>query len=268
MVKESPIQGRGLFAVAPIAMGEVVCVKGGHIIDRAKLSELQPTLGPAEIQVGDDLFVCPATEEEREGSMIFSNHSCTPNIGVRGEITFIAMRDIVAGEELTHDWAMTDNSDEVMDCHCGSANCRRRVTGKDWQMPELQKRYAGYFSAYLADKIATLATLILVLAAGLAGGQEITLEEIKVEAVYVSPLELPLSKAVDRLIEELRLKEESERILDLKEANKSGLTRVLELTRYSPISLGASDPRIDTFFQQNYMRADLNPREKSALFDD
>jgi len=27
------------------------------------------------------------------------------------------------------------------------------VTGKDWQRPELQERYAGYFSAYLARKL-------------------------------------------------------------------------------------------------------------------
>ncbi len=30
------------------------------------------------------------------------------------------------------------------------------LTGKDWQRPDLQKRYAGYFSAYLARKIALL----------------------------------------------------------------------------------------------------------------
>jgi hypothetical protein len=32
------------------------------------------------------------------------------------------------------------------------------VTGKDWQRRELQKRYAGYFSAYLARKITMLGT--------------------------------------------------------------------------------------------------------------
>ena len=30
------------------------------------------------------------------------------------------------------------------------------LTGKDWQRPDLQKRYAGYFSAYLARKIILL----------------------------------------------------------------------------------------------------------------
>jgi SET domain-containing protein len=46
--------------------------------------------------------------------MIFSNHSCEPNIGVQGQIVFVAMRDIAAGEELTHDWATTDDEDYRM----------------------------------------------------------------------------------------------------------------------------------------------------------
>ena len=159
IVKESPIEGRGLFARAQIRRGEIVCIKGGHIIDRATLIRLQPTLGPAEIQIADDLFICPTTAEEREGSMIFSNHSCDPNIGVRGEITFVAMRDISAGEELTHDWAMTDDDESSTNCKCGAINCRRILTGKDWQRPELQRRYGNYFSAYLLEKIARAAKL-------------------------------------------------------------------------------------------------------------
>ena len=40
--------------------------------------------------------------------MIFSNHSCNPNIGVQAQIVFVALGRIVAGEELTHDWATTE----------------------------------------------------------------------------------------------------------------------------------------------------------------
>ena len=152
-VRPSPIHGRGLFAREAIAQGEVVAVKGGHIISRAQLREITPLLGPVEIQVGDDLFIAPLTPEEREGSMLYTNHSCNPNLGLRGEITFVALRDIAAGEELTHDWAMTDDDDYSMECHCEAPQCRGTLTGKDWQRRDLQKRYAGFFSAYLAGKI-------------------------------------------------------------------------------------------------------------------
>jgi SET domain-containing protein len=153
-VRESKIHGRGLFAKADVAQGEIVVVKGGHIVDRETLRrEITPNLGPVEIQIDDDLFIAPVNAVERELSMLYSNHSCDPNLGLRGEITFVAMREIRAGEELTHDWAMTDDDDYSTECYCGASSCRKVLTGKDWQKPELQRKYAGYFSAYLARKI-------------------------------------------------------------------------------------------------------------------
>jgi len=159
-VRESKIHEHGLFATAGISKDEIVAVKGGHIVDRKTLREkITPRLGPVEIQIDENLFIAPVTEEERELSMLYSNHSCDPNLGVRGEITFVAMRDIRGGEELTHDWAMTDDDDYSVECKCGAPNCRRILTGKDWQRPDLQNRYTGYFSAYLADKISRQAML-------------------------------------------------------------------------------------------------------------
>jgi uncharacterized protein len=153
-VRESKIHGHGLFATSDIAKDETVAVKGGHIISREQLREkVSPLLGPVEIQIDDDLFIAPVTEEEREDSMLYTNHSCDPNLGMRGEITFVAIRDIRAGEELTHDWAMTDDDDYSVECKCGVPNCRKILTGRDWQRSELQARYAGYFSEYLARKI-------------------------------------------------------------------------------------------------------------------
>ena len=152
-VKESPIHGKGLFAVEAIEEGEIVCIKGGAIFDRAALRAIAARLGPAEIQIAEDLFIGPLTNEEREAGMLYSNHSCDPNIGVRGQIVFVSMRPIRAGEELTHDWAMTDDDDYEMQCHCGSKDCRRLITGRDWKRPELQKKYRGYISWYLAEKI-------------------------------------------------------------------------------------------------------------------
>ncbi len=158
-VRESKIHGRGLFAMADIAKDEIVAVKGGRIVVGKTLREkITPRLGPVEIQIDDNLFITPVTDEERELSMLYSNHSCDANLGMRGEIIFVAMRDIRAGEELTHDWATTDNDDYSVECKCGAPNCRKILTGKDWQRPDLQERYAGYFSAYLARKIAALDT--------------------------------------------------------------------------------------------------------------
>jgi uncharacterized protein len=153
IVKDSPIHGRGLFASQSLTKGEIVAIKGGYIFDAATLREVQARLGPAEIFVTENLFIGPVTEAEREGGMIFSNHSCDPNIGIQGQIVFVAMRDIKADEELTHDWATTDDDTYEEPCNCGALNCRKVVTGQDWRRKDLQEKYRGYFAWHLQRKI-------------------------------------------------------------------------------------------------------------------
>jgi hypothetical protein len=93
------------------------------------------------------------TAAEVPRNKMFINHSCTPNVGIRGQIIFVALRDISAGEELTYDWAMEENRPDRTRCRCGTRRCRRVLTGQDWKIPGLQRRYRGYFSSYLAEKI-------------------------------------------------------------------------------------------------------------------
>jgi len=152
-VRASPIQGQGLFARQAIATGEIVAVKGGYVLTRARWGALEPVLGPAEIQLTEDLVIAPVRSEERHGAMLYTNHSCDPNIAIQGQIVFVAMRDIAPGEELTHDWATTDDGDYELECRCGSPRCRRVVTGKDWRKPELRARYRGWFCWFLQRKI-------------------------------------------------------------------------------------------------------------------
>ncbi len=83
---------------------------------------------------------------------VMINHSCDPNVGFRGNVIYVALRDIAAGEELFHDYAMERSDDYTLDCRCGSRLCRGKVTGDDWKLPELQRRYGDYFSIYLRRK--------------------------------------------------------------------------------------------------------------------
>src|SRR5689334_4910685 len=137
--RSSPIDGRGLFSTAAITKGEVVVVKGGYVLTRDQRDRIGEELGPSEIQITEDLFIRPATLNERESGMMHLNHSCEPNLGLQGQIVFVAIRDIATGEELTIDYAMTDDEPYEMECQCGSETCRKLITGADWQNPELQK---------------------------------------------------------------------------------------------------------------------------------
>jgi SET domain-containing protein len=157
-VRTSTIRGRGLFAIEAIAKGEIVCVKGGHLHNRAELVKNAGVVNDADLQVADDLFLAPRTAAEFEGVMMFLNHSCEPNVGIQGQIVFVSLREIAVGEELTIDYAMIDQDTEPMECRCGAAGCRRVVTGQDWQKPELQRKYGNHFAWFLLEKIRAAAT--------------------------------------------------------------------------------------------------------------
>jgi uncharacterized protein len=138
--------------VAPIAAGEVVAVKGGHVVDSATLATLSEHLAGSEIQIAEDLYLVALSDDEYEPVMLFVNHSCEPNLGFSGNVVLVAMREIGPGEELTVDYCLFDCAPEPMTCRCGTPSCRGTVTGEDWRLPELRVRLAGWFSTYLAER--------------------------------------------------------------------------------------------------------------------
>jgi uncharacterized protein len=149
----SSIAGRGLFAVEPIADGELVAIKGGHIVTTEAVKSLPERLQNSEIQISDGFSLVALEEAEYEPVMLFLNHSCEPNVGFAGNIVLVAMRDVGAGEELTTDYALFDDYDGAMECECGTPSCRGTIGGRDWQRPDLQRKYGSYFSSYLLARV-------------------------------------------------------------------------------------------------------------------
>lgn len=152
--RPSAIEGRGLVAVEPVAAGEVVAVKGGHIVDTATLRSLPEKLQNTDVQIADGFHLVALDDAEYEGVMLFLNHSCEPNVGFGGNVVLVAMRDIASGEELTTDYAFFDDYEGSMECRCGTPACRGVIDGRDWRRSELQRRYGRYFSWYLRQRFA------------------------------------------------------------------------------------------------------------------
>ncbi len=149
----SRIHGLGMFAKSKIERGEIVFIKGGHIVRKSELYFDRPI--SSYLPIDDQYFIGATQKDEEEGIKLYLNHSCEPNCGLRGEITFVALNKIQEGKELSCDYAMIDNEDYKFECNCGSYSCRKLITGFDWKIKELQEKYANYFARYLLDKIST-----------------------------------------------------------------------------------------------------------------
>lgn len=158
-VRTSGIEGKAGFATSLIHEGEAVVVIGGTVFTDAEFREfvLTGVLFDA-IQIGEDRHLVDLTPDSRatNGSL---NHSCDSNLWMRDEVTLVARRDILPGEELTVDYALfTAVPDWVLEvpCACGSPVCRHTITGNDWQFPEVQERYRDHFSPFINARIIQL----------------------------------------------------------------------------------------------------------------
>lgn len=91
----------------------------------------------------------------------YLNHSCNANVGFATDTSLVAIRDIAKGEEISNDYSMTEflvGFFPGFECGCGSDECRGQVTPNDWRRPELQKRYAGYFTSAVEALIKSVTT--------------------------------------------------------------------------------------------------------------
>ncbi len=142
--------GNSIFTLEPIKKGELIAVFGGVVYEWETFIHLPERERSLCIQVEDRHFLVPRPI----GKGDYVNHSCNPNAGLSGQIGLVAMRDIQIGEEVCFDYAMSDTMPyDEFECLCGATTCRHKVSGNDWQRPELQKRYAGYFSPHVQRKI-------------------------------------------------------------------------------------------------------------------
>ena len=124
-----------------------------------EINNLPEQLREFPMQIEERFVLSPPMNVTEPEDADFFNHSCEPNCGFRGQIFLVAMRDIKNNEEITFDYAMVvskpigSDFQFEMECNCGSTNCRKKITRDDWKIAELQKKYAGYFSEYLQERI-------------------------------------------------------------------------------------------------------------------
>lgn len=153
--KATSSKGFGLFAKEPVAKGELICITTGRIMHQDDVKFFRFPYHCFQVEL--HLQLAP-TDFNSFNGIFTTNHSCTPNAGIRNSLALVALMDIKIGEEICFDYCMTDCTFEdqptvSMECLCGTTSCRQVITDLDWKRKDLQLKYKGYFSTYLQEII-------------------------------------------------------------------------------------------------------------------
>ena len=155
VLRKSPIQGVGTFAIEPIPAGQLLILTTGGLVltpehRQSQTIELEAEMYNEEWLSNGLSIVTPKVFH------YYVNHCCEPNavdLSRSPHITqYVALRDISAQQEITTDYGIFGGS-RIEPCTCKSPHCRGRVTPDDWQLPELQQRYRMYFPWHLEQRI-------------------------------------------------------------------------------------------------------------------
>ncbi len=137
VVRESAIQGLGIFARRPF--------RAGDRIRRVNVVREITAESPLRHDLGERADHC----DYPDGKVVLLgfpdrhvNHSCDPNayqLFEQGGSFLVARRTIEAGEEITCDYNINITAGTSWPCNCGARRCRGQVAGDffllslDWQ---------------------------------------------------------------------------------------------------------------------------------------
>jgi SET domain-containing protein len=153
--------GNGLVASKPFRCGATILRIDGEIVTDEQVWrywDVDPRRAENCFRFDEDHYLDP------EGELgAFANHSCNPNAGAvkkGGRLYLVAIRDIAAGDEVTHDYSTLLGADDGwrMRCNCGEANCRKIVKSFPTLPASVRQRYQrlgvvpGFVSAGLSTQ--------------------------------------------------------------------------------------------------------------------
>lgn len=123
LIRSSSIHAAGCYTMRAIRKGRRVCEYDGPRFSKEVADERYKD------RLVTYLFSCGSngTVIDGFGAAMFINHSCDPNCETEeaeGRIFICALRDIVAGEELTYEYNLHDSDYADGDCHCGAPQCK------------------------------------------------------------------------------------------------------------------------------------------------
>lgn len=153
-VDMSAISGQGLYAGEKINRGDIILCFGGTLAlqeDRYSGKYMSSTF----TGISETIMLCEMAESQKDFSD-YINHSCNPNAGMLDCLSVVAIRDIGEGEEIVCDYAFWEaDQDWVLksECNCGNINCRKIISGRDWEKVKPEDNHFKFFSPFLKRRI-------------------------------------------------------------------------------------------------------------------
>ncbi len=142
-VGKSKINGKGIFAAKNIKKGEVVDHIKGKVVSWFVKDKKSALVGPNWIGLNKNHWIDPKPPFDH------INHSCDPNVGIKGKCRVVALKSIKKDEEIMIDYSITE-SDLLweMKCSCGSKNCRNKIKSIHSLSKSTVKKYLPYIPSF------------------------------------------------------------------------------------------------------------------------
>lgn len=113
----------GLFASKPLRKGETIFIAKGRVVPLVIKTKEDSQKLPNAIGLEPGVWLDPY----EKNPLVYLNHSCDPNAGIKGRVTITALKPIKKGEHITIDYSTTECDEKwILDknCKCGAKNCR------------------------------------------------------------------------------------------------------------------------------------------------
>lgn len=145
-IAKTKYAGKGIFALKPIKKGDVIFIVKGKVV-KSKFGP-QENKHPNMIGYSNKKWIMPF----KSNPLYYLNHSCSPNAGIKGKVTFIAMKPIKKDEEITLDYSIAEEDPSWrMKCKCRDKSCRKTIRSIQFLDKKLFKKYYSYIPDYLRN---------------------------------------------------------------------------------------------------------------------
>ncbi len=135
----SRIQGKGLFTKKAIKKGSLAFILKGKRKKKVNKTKDDVFSNPDWVGFSKSWWTDPRPPFR------FLNHSCNPNLGFKGAVSFYALRNIKSGEELTFDYSISEAETRwLLDCSCGQKECRKKITSIQFLPFKVFKKYLPF----------------------------------------------------------------------------------------------------------------------------